>query len=145
MENVYTTPWKPLFLTSFQTSQLSLCLAMPKRASRIEAEGSYANSLVTNNAVYLPFFANQTSNERAFAVFKNNTKKEVIPVYNAGKVPVLGGSLRCMTWQIDQEHPVAKALFAYVNRKPSGSSAIAAQVAVIMLFLQLSFALASYH
>ena len=111
----------------------------------VSVEGSYANSLVTNNAVYLRFFANQTSNERAFAVFKNNTKKEVIPVYNAGKVPVLGGSLRCMTWQIDQEHPVAKALFAYVNRKPSGSSAIAAQVAVIMLFLQLSFALASYH
>jgi len=81
------------------------------------AEGSYANSLVTNNAVYLPFFANQTSNQRAFDVFQRSTKKDVVPVYNAGKVPVLGGSLRCMTWQINQDHPVAQALFAYVDKK----------------------------
>ena len=81
------------------------------------AEGSYANSLVTNNAVYLPFFANQTSNQRAFEVFQRSTKKDVVPVHNAGKVPVLGGSLRCMTWQINQDHPVAQALFAYVDKK----------------------------
>ena len=81
------------------------------------AEGSYANSLVTNNAVYLPFFSNQTSNQRAFDVFQKSTKKDVVPVHNAGKVPVLGGSLRCMTWQIDQDHPVAQALFAYVDKK----------------------------
>ena len=81
------------------------------------AEGSYANSLVTNNAVYLPFFANQTSNQRAFDVFQRSTKKDVVPVHNAGKVPVLGGSLRCMTWQINQYHPVAQALFAYVDKK----------------------------
>ena len=55
----------------------------------VSAEGSYADSLVTNNAVYLPFFANQTSNENPFAVFKNNTDREVIPVYNAGKIPCL--------------------------------------------------------
>lgn len=84
------------------------------------SEGSYANSLVTNNAVYLPFFSNQTSNQRAFDTFKNNTNKEVIPVYGTSKVPVLGGSLRCMTWQIDQEHPVAKALFQYVKQKANG-------------------------
>ena len=81
------------------------------------AEGSYANSLVTNNAVYLPFFSNQTSNQRAFDVFQRSTKKDVVPVHNSGKVPVLGGSLRCMTWQIDQDHPVAQALFAYVDKK----------------------------
>ncbi|XP_078361382.1 putative agmatine deiminase [Oculina patagonica] len=81
------------------------------------AEGSYANSLVTNNAVYVPFFSNQTANERAFAVFQSSTDKDVVAVEAAGKVPGLGGSLRCMSWQIDQEHPVAKALFAYVNNK----------------------------
>jgi len=108
----------------------------------VSAEGSYANSLVTNNAVYLPFFANQTANERAFAVFKNSSKKDVIPVYNAGKVPVLGGSLRCMTWQIDQEHPVAKALFAYVKKKTKRSSAITAQMAYTVIFVQVAFALA---
>lgn len=104
----------------------------------VSAEGSYANSLVTNNAVYLPFFANQTSNDIAFAAFKNNTNKDIIPVYNAGKVPVLGGSLRCMTWQIDQEHPVAKALFAYVDRSPSSGSSV--KVVVTVFFLQVSLA-----
>ena len=81
------------------------------------AEGSYANSLVTNNAVYVPFFSNQTSNERAFAVFQSSTDKDVVAVETAGKVPGLGGSVRCMTWQIDQDHPVAEALFTYVSNK----------------------------
>ena len=81
------------------------------------AEGSYANSLVTNNAVYVPFFSNKKSNERAFAVFQSSTNKDVVAVEAAGKVPALGGSVRCMTWQIDQDHPVAKALFAYVDYK----------------------------
>ena len=109
----------------------------------VSAEGSYANSLVTNNAVYLPFFANQTSNERAFSTFKNSTKKDVVPVYNAGKVPVLGGSLRCMTWQIDQEHPVAKALFAYVKKKSSGSVAFTGHMAstatIVLIMIALVF------
>ncbi|KAL9981588.1 hypothetical protein ACROYT_G010313 [Oculina patagonica] len=81
------------------------------------AEGSYANSLVTNNAVYVPFFSNQTANERAFAVFQSSTNKDVVAVEAAGKVPGLGGSVRCMSWQIDQDHPVANALFAYVSNK----------------------------
>lgn len=90
----------------------------------MSAEGSYANSLVTYNAIYLPFFSNQTTNQKAFDVFFNNTDKEVVPVYKAGKISVLGGSLRCMTWQIDQQHPVAKSLFAYVEkrRKPNSSN-----------------------
>lgn len=83
------------------------------------AEGSYANSLVTNNAVYLPFFSDQRSNQIAFEVFKRNTDKEVVPVYTAGTLPALGGSVRCVTWQIDQEHPVAKALFSYIDEKKS--------------------------
>ena len=86
------------------------------------AEGSYANSLVTNNAVYVPFFSNQTSNERAFDVFQRNTNKDVVPVYGAGKVPALGGSVRCMTWQIGEDHPVAQALFAYIHSKRKRSS-----------------------
>ena len=112
------------------------------------AEGCYVNALVTNNAVYLPFFKNKTFNERAFAVFKNNTKKEVIPVHNTGDIPVLGGSVRCMTWQIDQEHPNAKALLAYVNKdKPTvDSSAVILQMAsIVQVIVQVAFALAFYY
>jgi agmatine/peptidylarginine deiminase len=81
----------------------------------VSAEGSYANSLVTNNAVYLPYFTNQTSNKRAFDVFTSYTDKHVVPVHSAGKLALLGGSLRCMTWQIDQDHLVAQALFRYIE------------------------------
>ncbi|XP_031560490.1 uncharacterized protein LOC116296588 [Actinia tenebrosa] len=106
----------------------------------MSAEGSYSNSLVTYNAVYLPFFSNQTNNQIAFDVFQNSTDKEVIPVYKAGKVPVLGGSLRCMTWQIDQAHPVAKSLFAYVEnrKKPNGSNHVRPAIALIIAQIGLS-------
>ena len=81
------------------------------------AEGSYANSLVTNNAVYMPYFSRHESNEKARKVFQKYTYKDVVPVIAAGKVNVLGGSVRCMTWQIDKDHSVAKALFKYVENK----------------------------
>ncbi|XP_032239855.1 putative agmatine deiminase [Nematostella vectensis] len=82
------------------------------------AEGSYANSLVTNNAVYVAMYANQAANAVAERVFRDNTPitKEVIPVYKAGEVPILGGSVRCMSWQIDRNHPVAQALISYVEK-----------------------------
>jgi len=80
------------------------------------AEGSYTNSLVTNNAVYLPLFSNHSSNEKALKVFKDNTNKKVVPVYGMEKVAPLGGSIRCMSWQIDEDHPIAKALFEYVEK-----------------------------
>lgn len=103
----------------------------------VSSEGSYANSLVTYNAVYLPFFSNQTSNQKAFEVFKNSTDKEVVAVYKAGNIPVLGGSLRCMTWQIDEQHPVAKSLFAYVEnkRKTNASNYVRPAMPLIMTHL----------
>ena len=76
--------------------------------------GSYANSLVTYNTVYLPFFSNETYNQKALEVFKNNTDKDVIPIRSAGNLGVLGGSIRCLSWQIDAEHPIAMKLFEYV-------------------------------
>ena len=81
------------------------------------SEGSYANSLVTYNAVYLPFFANETHNQIALEVFEKNTDKEVIPVRSAGNLAVLGGSIRCLSWQIDDNHPIAHKLFQYVEYK----------------------------
>ncbi|EDO45544.1 predicted protein [Nematostella vectensis] len=88
----------------------------------VSSEGAYANSLVTNNAVYLPFFNNQTSNEKALAVFRNSTTKTVVPVTKTQYIPVLGGSLRCMTWQIDQHTEVGKRLLAYAKTSPKPSN-----------------------
>lgn len=103
------------------------------------AAGSYANSLVTYNAVYLPFFNNQTSNQRAFEVFKNSTTKEVIPVYKTAEIPVLGGSLRCMTWQIDQDHPVAKRLFEYVKTNGCPNILCSGQTAFFAVLLHIVY------
>lgn len=79
------------------------------------SEGSYANTLVTNNAVYVPMFSNQASNRKALETFQRSAKKDVVPVPGLDKVAKLGGSIRCMSWQIDQDHPIAKKLFQYVE------------------------------
>ncbi|XP_031561159.1 uncharacterized protein LOC116297126 isoform X2 [Actinia tenebrosa] len=100
---------------SIQAIPLPCYMVNKKYRGFTSAEGSYANSLVTYNAVYLPFFSNQTSNQKAFDVFKSSTDKEVVPVHSAGKLAVLGGSIRCLTWQIDQDHPVAQSLFRYIE------------------------------
>ena len=73
---------------------------------------------------------------------------QVVVIGRHGTVPVLGGSLRCMTWQIDENHPVAQALFEYVkkNKSPCGSaSVVTAQIAWIAAFVLIAFALASSH
>lgn len=65
----------------------------------------------------MPYFSRHESNEKARKVFQKYTYKDVVPVIAAGKVNILGGSVRCMTWQIDKDHSVAKALFKYVENK----------------------------
>lgn len=81
------------------------------------SEGSYANSLVTYNAVYLPFFTNETYNQKALEVFEMHTDKEVVPIRSAGNLAVLGGSIRCLSWQINANHPIAHKLFQFVEYK----------------------------
>ncbi|EDO33816.1 predicted protein [Nematostella vectensis] len=83
------------------------------------AEGSYANSLVTYNAVYVPCYGNHKKDEMALGVIQSCTSKAVIPIRVRGRVPELGGSVRCMTWQIDESHPVARRLAEYVTSSPS--------------------------
>lgn len=79
------------------------------------AEGCYANALVTNNAVYIPFFSKQKNNEAALEVYRSLTEKEVIPILSAANLAVLGGSIRCLTWQISVDNPIAQSLFRYVD------------------------------
>ena len=76
------------------------------------AEGCYANALVTNNAVYVPFFSKQACNDRALEVYNSHTKKEVIPILSAGNLAVLGGSTRCLSWQISEDNPIAQSLLS---------------------------------
>ncbi len=60
--------------------------------------GVNLNSTVTNNYIYTPIF-NNTVDANAVAAIQANTSKEVKTV-NAENVCFMGGSVRCLTWQL---------------------------------------------
>ena len=74
------------------------------------AVGSYPNMLVTNNAVYVPQYNQPTYDTQAIEVIKSHTSKKIIPV-DVSKLSHMGGSVRCMSWQIESSHPIAQALY----------------------------------
>ena len=71
--------------------------------------GSYANMLVTDNAVYVPQYNQPTCDTQAIEVIKSHTSKKVVPV-DMSKLSHMGGSVRCMSWQIQSSHPIAQTL-----------------------------------
>ncbi len=70
--------------------------------SYASACGIYVNSLVTKNYIYVPIFNNEYDDE-ALKIIKNNTDKNVIAV-DAKKIAFLGGSVRCLSWQLTGEN-----------------------------------------
>ena len=62
------------------------------------ATGVYVNALTTPHAIYLPTFG-QDVDDIAFAKFAEQADRPVIPVA-VGPEAVMGGSIRCMTWQL---------------------------------------------
>lgn len=73
------------------------------------AVGCYVNMLVTNNAVYVPQFNMPNCDTQAIDVIKSHTNKKVVPI-DASKLSHMGGSVRCMCWQIESSHLVAQVL-----------------------------------
>jgi len=63
-----------------------------------DASGVYVNAMTTENAIYVPQFG-MVSDKKAVKVFKLHAVKEVIPV-QVGKIGEMGGSVRCLTWQL---------------------------------------------
>ncbi|XP_066922345.1 putative agmatine deiminase [Clytia hemisphaerica] len=67
------------------------------------AYGIYVNCVCTENAVYVPVF-NDVCDEPALSVIRESvSSKEVIPI-NAEAVCDLGGSLRCLSWEVEGEN-----------------------------------------
>ncbi len=60
--------------------------------------GINLNATVTYNNIYVPTF-NMSYDQNALTIIKQNTRKKVIPV-NAESVCPMGGSVRCLTWQV---------------------------------------------
>lgn len=66
--------------------------------------GINLNATVTYKNIYMPTFKMAHDNE-AIAEIKKNTSKKVIPV-SAENVCAMGGSVRCLTWQLTNENAI---------------------------------------
>ncbi|XP_066910691.1 putative agmatine deiminase [Clytia hemisphaerica] len=63
--------------------------------------GVYVNCVVTNHFIYVPQFGGEHAalDEKALQQFENNPcGKRAVPI-NVGEVCIMGGSLRCLSWQ----------------------------------------------
>jgi agmatine/peptidylarginine deiminase len=60
--------------------------------------GINLNSVMTPNNIYVPVF-NMSHDQEVVKIIKQNTSKNVILI-NAEEVSHMGGSVRCLTWQI---------------------------------------------
>jgi len=65
------------------------------------AAGIYVNSIVTENAIYTPVFGKKEDMEM-LKLFQSHTSKKVIPIY-AAEIADLGGSVRCLSFQLQGE------------------------------------------
>ncbi len=64
--------------------------------------GINLNSVLTNNAIYVPVFGSSYE-QNVLRIIKENSSKKVIPI-EANGVCHLGGSVRCLTWQLTGEN-----------------------------------------
>jgi len=65
--------------------------------------GINLNSVLTYNNVYVPVFNMSQKENQALNIIKQNTNKKIIQV-NAKDVCIMGGSVRCLTWQVIGEN-----------------------------------------
>jgi agmatine/peptidylarginine deiminase len=62
------------------------------------AHNCFVNSIVTDGYIYMPTF-NNTHDIEMLELLKLHTNKTVVPV-SAEKIAMMGGSVRCLSWQI---------------------------------------------
>lgn len=68
----------------------------------VSACGINLNATVTKDHIYVPVF-NGSIDEEVFELISENTEKQVHPV-NAEEVCFMGGSVRCLSWQLEGEN-----------------------------------------
>ena len=120
VENVnYYNDVENAILTKFPnvTTVKVSCKGTPSKWRGFDtARNVYVNILVTNNAVYVPSFS-QEHNQQVLTKVRNNVhgSTKVLSV-NTSKLSKMGGSVRCMSWQLKSDNIIARAL--YLNSKP---------------------------
>ena len=74
----------------------------PENSQFPSACGLNVNAVVTSRNIYMPDFGSK-NDDKFFSVIKANTSKIIIRI-PAQKVCKLGGSVRCLTWQLTGEN-----------------------------------------
>lgn len=73
------------------------------------AAGAYVNILLTDSSVYVPQFGKANLDSKALEIVKKNTYRRAVSV-DTGRLSHMGGSIRCMSWQISMSNPLATEL-----------------------------------
>ena len=73
--------------------------------------GAYVNILLTDSSVYVPQFGKANLDSKAYEIVRQNTYRRVVSV-DTGRLSHMGGSIRCMSWQISMSNPLATELLA---------------------------------
>ncbi|MES0879265.1 agmatine deiminase family protein [Roseibium sp. SCP14] len=101
--NYYDEPMRSMVLEELEAAFPGIRIVEVETAWDLDDEGSACgvnvNATVTANNIYMPHFGD-TASDAALAVIRANTSKAVFPV-PAKKVCKLGGSVRCLTWQLE--------------------------------------------
>ncbi|MCW8916355.1 MAG: agmatine deiminase family protein [Magnetovibrio sp.] len=102
--NRYDEPFRSQVLKELHAAFPGIKIVEIEAAWDFDEEGSACginvNATVTNNYIYMPHFSNAAS-DKAMRTIRRHTTKTVIPV-PANKVCKLGGSVRCLTWQLSK-------------------------------------------
>jgi agmatine/peptidylarginine deiminase len=61
--------------------------------------GIHLNSLVTENNIYVPIFGDHKKDQQFIDVLRKNTNKKIHTI-DAQNVCFMGGSVRCLSWQV---------------------------------------------
>ncbi|MCP4198526.1 MAG: agmatine deiminase family protein [Proteobacteria bacterium] len=103
--NEYDEPFRTRVLTALETAFSSVSIVEIPSDYELEiwkdfvsACGIYVNALTTPEYIYMPVFGGERDDE-IVSLIADQTDKEIITV-NASQVCYMGGSVRCLSWQV---------------------------------------------
>jgi len=103
--NEYDEPFRTRVLTAIETAFSGVSIVEIPSDYELEiwkdfvsACGIYVNALTTPDNIYLPIFGGERDDE-IVGLIADQTEKEIITV-NASQVCYMGGSGRCLSWQV---------------------------------------------
>jgi agmatine/peptidylarginine deiminase len=106
--NKFDEPFRSKVLSALKLSLPGVdIIEVPRYLSSVisdgfpSAAGIYVNSIVTEKHIYMPTFGKPEDMEM-LKLIQSHTSKKVIPIY-AEKVADLGGSVRCLSFQLKGE------------------------------------------